>query len=116
MTFPALSLSAGCLLFLLEFGQLLFDLPVVVRREAELPEKVVAVERQLPILGGLDLRGGEAIRVGQVGPPEVGPGQGGLLEVGPPQVGPLEVGLPQVGPLEVGVLQRRLSQEARPPV
>ena len=44
MTLPALSLSACRLLFLLEFDQFLFDPLVVVRGEAKLLEKVVAVE------------------------------------------------------------------------
>ncbi len=112
---PALSLTAGPLLFLLQFRQLLFDPLGVVGREAQFREEVIAVECQIPVLGILDLRSGEAIRVGQVGPLEVGLEQVGLLEVGPKQDGPLEVGkdrvsplevrLGQVGPLEVGPVQ-----------
>ncbi len=96
-------LGSRFLLFLFKFSQLLFERLVVVRRETQFLEKVIALERHFPVFGLLDLRRGETIGPGQAGLPEVGLPQVGLLEVGPVQVGPLEFGPPQNGLLEVGL-------------
>ena len=64
----------------------------MVGREIQLREKLIAVERQLPVLGGLDLRRAEALGPAQVGLLEVGLGEAGSLEVGPDKVGLLELG------------------------